>query len=159
MRTGYSFIPCTRQMLKSGLLDRTSSIPSLNVSIKVLFSYYCPKTLIKTLIHFFFFLWTVNFSYPSLEEPKPPVAPEPQCEVTAMDKEPSVPVLVNGMAPAESPTTTTSVLAQTLPDIVDSPVTSSTTSGPDLSKMGLGGATSSQSAATAKAFPQVFDQS
>lgn len=51
MRTGYSFIPCTQQMLKSGLLDRTSSIPSLNVSIKVLFSFYC----LKTLSNFFFF--------------------------------------------------------------------------------------------------------
>ncbi|CAF99829.1 unnamed protein product, partial [Tetraodon nigroviridis] len=74
----------------------------------------------------------LNFSYPSLEEPKPPSAPEPQPDVTAVDKEPSVPVLVNGMAPAESPTTKTSVLAQTLPDSVDSPVTGSTTSGPDL---------------------------
>lgn len=37
MRTGYCFIPCTQQMLKSGLLDRTSSMPSLNVSIKVFF--------------------------------------------------------------------------------------------------------------------------
>lgn len=101
----------------------------------------------------------MNFSYPSLEEPKPPVAPEPQPEVTTVDKEPSVPVLVNGMAPAESPTATTSMLAQTLPDTVESPVTSSTTSGPDLSKMGPGAGTSSQSAATAKTFPQVFDQS
>lgn len=100
----------------------------------------------------------MNFSYPSLEEPKPPSAPEPQPDVTAVDKEPSVPVLVNGMAPAESPTTKTSVLAQTLPDSVDSPVTGSTTSGPDLGKMGPGAGTSSQSAATPKAFPQVFDQ-
>lgn len=100
----------------------------------------------------------MNFSYPSLEEPKPPIAPEPEPDITAADKEPSVPVLVNGMAPAESPTTKNSLLAQTLPDTVDSPVTSSTTSGPDLSKIGLGAGTSSQSVATAKAkaFPQVF---
>uniref|UniRef100_H3CVV1 ubiquitinyl hydrolase 1 n=1 Tax=Tetraodon nigroviridis TaxID=99883 RepID=H3CVV1_TETNG len=80
----------------------------------------------------------LNFSYPSLEEPKPPSAPEPQPDVTAVDKEPSVPVL-------------------TLPDSVDSPVTGSTTSGPDLGKMGPGAGTSSQSAATPKAFPQ-FDR-
>lgn len=101
----------------------------------------------------------MNFSYPSLEEPKPPIAPEPEPDLTAVNKEPSVPVLVNGMTPAESPTAKTSLLAQTLPDTVDGPVTSSTTSGPDLSKMGPGAGTSSQSAATAKAFPQVFDQS
>lgn len=101
----------------------------------------------------------MNFSYPSLEEPKPPIAPEPEPDVTAVDKEPPVPVLENGMAPAECPNTKSSVLAQTLPDTVDFPVTSSTTSGPDLSKMGPGAGTSSQSAATAKAFPQVFDQS
>lgn len=101
----------------------------------------------------------MNFSYPSLEEPKPPSAPEPQPDVTAVDKEPSVPVLVNGMAPAESPTTTTSMLAQTLPETVDSSLTSSSTSGPDLSKAGPGAGTSSQSAATAKALPQVLDQS
>lgn len=103
----------------------------------------------------------MNFSYPSLEEPKPPIAPEPEPDITAVDKEPSVPVLVNGMAPTESPTTKPSLLTQTLPDTVDSPVTNSTTSGPDLSKIGLGAGTSSQSVATAKAkaFPQVFGQS
>lgn len=99
----------------------------------------------------------MNFSYPSLEDPKPPIAPEPEPDVTAMNKEPSVPVLVNGVAPAESPITKTSTLAQTLPDTVDSSVTSLTTFGPDLTKIGPGAGTSSQSA-TAKVFPQVFNQ-
>lgn len=106
---------------------------------------------------FFFFILTVNFSYPSLEEPKPPSAPKPEPEVAAVLQESSVALLVNGVAPAESPIPQgTSVVAQTLPDIVDSPVTSSTNSGPDLSKMGTGAGTSIQSAASTKSFPQVF---
>lgn len=101
----------------------------------------------------------MNFSYPSLEEPKPPSAPKAEPEVGAVLQEPSVPALVNGMAPTESPTSKTSVGAQTLPDTVDSPVRSANNSGPDLSKMGQGVDTSNQSAATAKALPQVFHQS
>lgn len=100
----------------------------------------------------------MNFSYPSLEEPKPPIAPEPEPDVTAVEKELPVPVVVNGIAPGESPTTNTSTFAQILPETIDSPVTSSITTGPNLSKVGPGAATSNQSTATAKAFPQVLDQ-
>lgn len=101
----------------------------------------------------------MTFSYPSLEEPKPPAVLKPEPEVEAVHQEPSVPVLVNGMVPAESCSPKTSVVAQSLPDTVDSPVTSSTNSGPDLSKMGPVAGVSNQTATTAKAFPQVFHQS
>eukprot|EP00066_Takifugu_rubripes_P019056 XP_011608322.1 PREDICTED: ubiquitin carboxyl-terminal hydrolase 8 [Takifugu rubripes] len=99
----------------------------------------------------------LTFSYPSLEEPKPPVALKPEPDVEAVLQEPSVPVLVNGIVPAESSSSKTSVVAQSLPDTVDSPVTSSTNSGPDLSKMGPVAGVSNQTATTAKAFPQ-FDR-
>lgn len=98
----------------------------------------------------------MNFSYPSLEEPKPPAPPQPEPEVTPEPQEPSAPVLVNGVAPAEPPTSDTSMVAYSLPDTVDSPVTSSTNSGVDLSKKGPVAGTSNQSSATAKAFPQVL---
>lgn len=100
----------------------------------------------------------MTFSYPSLEEPKPPIALKPEPEVEAVLQEPSVPVLVNGIVPAES-SSKTSVAAQSLSDTVDSPVTSSTNSGPDLSKIGPVAGVSNQTATTAKAFPQVFHQS
>uniref|UniRef100_A0A3Q4NB75 Ubiquitin carboxyl-terminal hydrolase n=1 Tax=Neolamprologus brichardi TaxID=32507 RepID=A0A3Q4NB75_NEOBR len=41
----------------------------------------------------------VNFSYPSLEEPKPPTPPPPEPEVSLEPQEPSAPVLVNGITP------------------------------------------------------------
>uniref|UniRef100_A0A674N3I9 Ubiquitin carboxyl-terminal hydrolase 8 n=1 Tax=Takifugu rubripes TaxID=31033 RepID=A0A674N3I9_TAKRU len=63
----------------------------------------------------------LTFSYPSLEEPKPPVALKPEPDVEAVLQEPSVPVLVNGIVPAESSSSKTSVVAQSLPDTVDSP--------------------------------------
>lgn len=100
----------------------------------------------------------MTFSYPSLEEPKPPSALKPEPEVEAVLQEPSVPVLVNGIVPAESSSSKTSVVAQSLPDTVDSTVTSSTNSGPDLSKMGPVAGASNQTATTTKAFPQVFHQ-
>ncbi|XP_059209698.1 ubiquitin carboxyl-terminal hydrolase 8 [Centropristis striata] len=93
----------------------------------------------------------LNFSYPSLEEPKPPTPPQPEPQVSPEAQEPSVPVLVNGVAPAEPPTSKTSIVADKLPDAVDSPVTGPTNSGQDLSQK------ASQSPATAKAFPQ-FDR-
>lgn len=98
----------------------------------------------------------MNFSYPSLEEPKPPTPPQPEPEAAFEPDEPSVPTLVNGVAPAEPPTSKTSMVAQKLPDTVDSPVISSTNSWQDLSKKGPTVGTSIQSPAAAKAFPQVF---
>lgn len=100
--------------------------------------------------------WTVNFSYPSLEEPKPPTPPQPEPEVTHEPLEPSAPVLVNGVAPVEPPTSKTSMVTDRLPDTLDSPVTGSTNSGLDPNKKGPVVGTSSQSPATAKAFPQVL---
>uniref|UniRef100_A0A8C4NYR7 Ubiquitin carboxyl-terminal hydrolase n=1 Tax=Dicentrarchus labrax TaxID=13489 RepID=A0A8C4NYR7_DICLA len=45
----------------------------------------------------------LNFSYPSLEEPKPPTPPQPEPEVTTEPQEVSAPVQVNGVAPAQPP--------------------------------------------------------
>lgn len=98
----------------------------------------------------------MNFSYPSLEEPKPPTPPKPEPEITPEPQEPPAPVLVNGVAAVEPPTSKTFTVAHSLPDTVDSPVTVSTNSGLDLSKKGPAAGTPSQSPATAKAFPQVF---
>ncbi|XP_041642666.1 ubiquitin carboxyl-terminal hydrolase 8 isoform X2 [Cheilinus undulatus] len=100
----------------------------------------------------------LNFSYPSLEEPKPPTPapPQPQPEPQPELQEPSAPVLVNGVAPAEPPTSKTSMVADRLPDTVDSHIPGTTNSGSDLSK-GPAMGTSSQSPATTKAFPQ-FDR-
>uniref|UniRef100_I3IUF0 Ubiquitin carboxyl-terminal hydrolase 8 n=1 Tax=Oreochromis niloticus TaxID=8128 RepID=I3IUF0_ORENI len=50
------------------------------------------QTITNTLPH-------VNFSYPSLEEPKPPTPPPPEPEVSLEPQEPSAPVLVNGVTP------------------------------------------------------------
>ncbi|TNN68392.1 Ubiquitin carboxyl-terminal hydrolase 8 [Liparis tanakae] len=86
----------------------------------------------------------LNFSYPSIEEPKPPTPPPPEPEVTPKPQESSAPVLVNGFPPAEPPTSTT----DRLPDVIDSIVTGYTNSGQDLSLKGP---------ATTKAFPQ-FDR-
>ncbi|XP_039985305.1 ubiquitin carboxyl-terminal hydrolase 8 isoform X2 [Xiphias gladius] len=99
----------------------------------------------------------LNFSYPSLEEPKAPNPPQPDPEVTTEPQEPSVPVLVNGVTPADPPTSKTSMVTDRLPDTVDSPFKESTNSGLDISKKGPAAGTSSQSPATAKAFPQ-FDR-
>ncbi|XP_044209553.1 ubiquitin carboxyl-terminal hydrolase 8 isoform X2 [Thunnus albacares] len=99
----------------------------------------------------------LNFSYPSLEEPKPPTPPPPEPEVKPEPQELSAPLLVNGVAPTEVPTPTMSVVADRLPDTVDSSVSGSTNSGQDLNKRGPAAGTSSQPAATAKAFPQ-FDR-
>lgn len=99
---------------------------------------------------------TVNFSYPSLEEPKPPTPPPPEPEVSLEPQEPSAPVLVNGITPAEPPTSKTSIVADRLPDSVDFSVTGSTNSGQELGKKAPAASTSSQSPATPKAFPQVL---
>ncbi|KAM9764862.1 ubiquitin carboxyl-terminal hydrolase 8 [Menidia menidia] len=95
----------------------------------------------------------LDFSYPSLEDPKPPAPPQPDPEdVSPEPQEPSAPVLVNGVAPAEPPISKTSVVADRLPDSIDSPTMNTTKSGQKLSKKGPA---SSQS--PAKAFPQ-FDR-
>lgn len=96
----------------------------------------------------------MNFSYPSLEEPKPPTPPE--SDVPPEPQEPSAPVLVNGVAPAEPPTSKTSIIAGRLPDTVDSPVTSTTNSVVDNSKKGPVAGASTQTNATTKTFPQVL---
>ncbi|XP_028257794.1 ubiquitin carboxyl-terminal hydrolase 8 isoform X2 [Parambassis ranga] len=99
----------------------------------------------------------LNFSYPSLEEPKPPTPTQPEPVVSPEPQEPSAPGLVNGVAPAEPPTSKTYIVADKLPDIVDSNVTVSTNSGLDLSKKGSSTGSANESPATAKVFPQ-FDR-
>ncbi|KAM3625424.1 uncharacterized protein V6R79_011776 [Siganus canaliculatus] len=99
----------------------------------------------------------LNFSYPSLEEPKPPTPPQPEPEVIPEPQEPSAPVLVNGVSPAEPPASKTSMIAHKLQDTVDSPIAGSTNSGLDLSKKASKSGASNQSPTTAKALPQ-FDR-
>lgn len=98
---------------------------------------------------------TVNFSYPSLEEPKPPTPPPPEPEVPSEPQPAPAPAVVNGVVPAAPPTSKTSTVPDTLPDIVDSPAASSTNSELDLNKKGHVAGASSHSPASAKAFPQV----
>uniref|UniRef100_A0A3Q3XL41 Ubiquitin carboxyl-terminal hydrolase 8 n=1 Tax=Mola mola TaxID=94237 RepID=A0A3Q3XL41_MOLML len=64
----------------------------------------------------------MNFSYPSLEEPKPPTPPQPEPEAAFEPDEPSVPTLVNGVAPAEPPTSKTSMVAQKNPTLSHLPI-------------------------------------
>uniref|UniRef100_A0A3B5MTY9 Ubiquitin carboxyl-terminal hydrolase 8 n=1 Tax=Xiphophorus couchianus TaxID=32473 RepID=A0A3B5MTY9_9TELE len=65
----------------------------------------------------------LNFSYPSLEEPKPPTPTPPEREISPEPQEPAAPALVNGVSPAEPPASKTSVVADRLPDTVDLPIT------------------------------------
>ncbi|KAL6112830.1 usp8 [Pungitius sinensis] len=99
----------------------------------------------------------LNFSYPSLEEPKPPAPPEPEPEVILKPQEPTAPVLVNGVKPAESPTSYTSKVTDRLPGAVDCTVPGDIHSGQDLSEKGTAAGTFPPSPATSKAFPQ-FDR-
>uniref|UniRef100_A0A3Q2QFQ7 Ubiquitin carboxyl-terminal hydrolase 8 n=1 Tax=Fundulus heteroclitus TaxID=8078 RepID=A0A3Q2QFQ7_FUNHE len=96
----------------------------------------------------------LNFSYPSLEEPKPPTPAQPEPEVSSEPQEPPAPALVNGVSPAEPPPSKTSAVADRLPDAVDTPITGSATPGLDLNKKDPA---ASQSPATARTFPQ-FDR-
>lgn len=98
----------------------------------------------------------MNFSYPSLEEPKPPAPPQPEPAVTCEAQEPSTPSMVNGVAPAEPPASITSMVAQKVADVVDSPVTNSTNSEVELSKKVPASGNTNLSPATAKALPQVL---
>lgn len=93
--------------------------------------------------------YKVNFSYPSLEEPKPPVI-HPEPVVQPDSQKPPAPAVVNGVAPAEPPTSKTSVIADKLPDTHDSPVIST---GLDLNKQNPA---PNQSPVTSKSFPQVL---
>ncbi|XP_029947823.1 ubiquitin carboxyl-terminal hydrolase 8 [Salarias fasciatus] len=99
----------------------------------------------------------LNFSYPSLEEPKPPAPPQPEPELPPEPQEPSAPVLLNGVTPAEPPTSKTSLIADRLPDAVDASITASSNSGFDGSKRPPAAGASSQSPAATKALPQ-FDR-
>ncbi|XP_029931686.1 ubiquitin carboxyl-terminal hydrolase 8 isoform X2 [Myripristis murdjan] len=93
----------------------------------------------------------LNFSYPSLEEPKPPNPPPPEPETNPEPEVPPASLQVNG----EHSIPETSLVADVLPDTVDSPKTGATNSGMDLSHTVPGAGTPSQSAATAKTIPQV----
>ncbi|XP_072320834.1 ubiquitin carboxyl-terminal hydrolase 8 isoform X2 [Eucyclogobius newberryi] len=93
----------------------------------------------------------LNFSYPSLEEPKPPTPPQPEPQVRPEPLEPSAPALVNGVACMDVPPPQTSVIHRQT-DCVDSPGT-----GPELSKKKPAAGPKSQSPVTTQAFPQ-FDR-
>ncbi|XP_056134354.1 ubiquitin carboxyl-terminal hydrolase 8-like [Lampris incognitus] len=97
----------------------------------------------------------LNFSYPSLEEPKPPIPPEPEPESALEPQVPSASPQVNGVAPTEQSIPETSMVAERLPDAIDSPTTGSTKSGLDLSKKVPMTGAPSQSAATTKVIPQI----
>ncbi|XP_071384948.1 ubiquitin carboxyl-terminal hydrolase 8 isoform X2 [Centroberyx affinis] len=97
----------------------------------------------------------LNFSYPSLEEPKPPIPPQPEVEATPEPQVPPAPLQVNGVTLAEHSTPETSTVTDRLPDTIDSPITSSTNSVLDVNKTGPAAGTPSQSAAAAKAIPQI----
>lgn len=92
----------------------------------------------------------LNFSYPSLEEPKPPAPPQPEPQVQPEPVEPTVPALVNGVSSAEPQPS----LPERQSDAEDATVTAAA---PDLNKKNSTLGTTNQSPATARAFPQ-FDR-
>uniref|UniRef100_A0A8C6TYV1 Ubiquitin carboxyl-terminal hydrolase n=1 Tax=Neogobius melanostomus TaxID=47308 RepID=A0A8C6TYV1_9GOBI len=71
----------------------------------------------------------LNFSYPSLEDPKPPAPLQPEPQVRP-EPVPSAPALVNGVSSAEPPQ---SSVTDRPSDVVDSP-SPVTVTGPELSK-------------------------
>lgn len=97
----------------------------------------------------------MNFSYPSLEEPKLPSPPQPEPVATSEPQEPSTPTIVNGVTPAEPPTSKTSMVAHKLADVVDSSLANSTNAGPEPSNKVPASGNAPQSPATTKALPQV----
>ncbi|XP_061526827.1 ubiquitin carboxyl-terminal hydrolase 8 [Phycodurus eques] len=94
----------------------------------------------------------LNFSYPSLEEPKPPTPPAPEPEIRPEPVEPSAPLLVNGVAPTEARTPTPPVSAERLANTVDALFSKL-----EMSKKGPVTDTSSQPSLTSKPPPQ-FDR-
>uniref|UniRef100_A0A8C6U123 Ubiquitin carboxyl-terminal hydrolase n=1 Tax=Neogobius melanostomus TaxID=47308 RepID=A0A8C6U123_9GOBI len=94
----------------------------------------------------------LNFSYPSLEDPKPPAPLQPEPQVRP-EPVPSAPALVNGVSSAEPPQ---SSVTDRPSDVVDSP-SPVTVTGPELSKKNSTGAATSKTPATTGAFPQ-FDR-
>ncbi|XP_067105290.1 ubiquitin carboxyl-terminal hydrolase 8 [Osmerus mordax] len=104
----------------------------------------------------------LNFSYPSLEEPKPPTPPPPEPEPQVQPQpqpQPQVPLQVNGAPSVEQfHPEPTSTRTESLPDTTDYPVTVSTHSGVDLTKKGPNqgsGSTAGLPAATVKPIPQI----
>ncbi|KAM4602694.1 ubiquitin carboxyl-terminal hydrolase 8 isoform 2-T2 [Polymixia lowei] len=97
----------------------------------------------------------LNFSYPSLEEPRPQIPPQPEPDPDPEPQAPPAPLQMNGDAPAEQSIPETPIVTDRLPDTIDSPITGSTNSGLDLTKQGPATGTPSQSTATAKAIPQI----
>lgn len=87
-----------------------------------------------------------------MEEIKPPPPPQPEPETTIKPQEPPAPAIVNGLNPAEPPTF---IISDRL-DNIESSVKLPTNSGVDLGAKGSAAGLSSQSPASAKAFPQVL---
>ncbi|KAM3876751.1 ubiquitin carboxyl-terminal hydrolase 8 [Diretmus argenteus] len=95
----------------------------------------------------------LNFSYPSLEEPKPPAPPQPEPKAIPEPQVPPAPLHVNGISPAEHPIPETSMETDRLPDTMDSPIVVSSV--PDQTKKAAVAGVPSPSVATAKIIPQI----
>lgn len=93
----------------------------------------------------------LNFSYPSLEDPKPPAPLQPELQVRPEPVESSAPALVNGVSSSEPPQAS---VTDRQSDVVNSAVTATE---PELSKKNSTGGATSQSPATTRTFPQ-FDR-
>ncbi|XP_030232312.1 ubiquitin carboxyl-terminal hydrolase 8 [Gadus morhua] len=78
----------------------------------------------------------LNFSYPSLEDPKPPAPAQPDPPPAAEPQAPPAPPQVNGVGPPVQAVPETHVLPDRLPDSTDAPASSSQSAPPDLAKTG-----------------------
>ncbi|CAL8350096.1 unnamed protein product [Merluccius merluccius] len=97
----------------------------------------------------------LNFSYPSLEEPKPPAPAQPEPKPVPEAPVTPAPPQVNGVAPAVQALPETHVIPDKLPDTVDSPITFSPNPTLDLAKKGPPAATTTPPVSAAKTIPQV----
>ncbi|KAG7278855.1 hypothetical protein CRUP_010418 [Coryphaenoides rupestris] len=96
----------------------------------------------------------LNFSYPSLEEPKPQAPPPPEPTPVPDAQVTLPPPQVNGVAPALQAIPEAQVVPDKLSDTVDSPVSSSQNAMLDPAKKGPAVATSTPPVST-KAIPQI----
>ncbi|KAJ3593101.1 hypothetical protein NHX12_005438 [Muraenolepis orangiensis] len=97
----------------------------------------------------------LNFSYPSLEEPKPQAPPQPEPQPVPEAQVTLPPPQVNGVAPAVQAVPETHIIPDKLPDAVDSAISSSQNPVLDPAKKGPLAATPTPSVSTAKAIPQI----
>ncbi|XP_053722235.1 ubiquitin carboxyl-terminal hydrolase 8 isoform X1 [Synchiropus splendidus] len=100
----------------------------------------------------------LNFSYPSLEEPKPPTPPPAEPEIIAETEQPQT--LMNGLppeAPQTSPPATAPIATDNRPDTLDASISVSKNLLHERSKKAPVGGTAKKPPTTTKAFPQ-FDR-